>query len=530
MSSQAFSAGRVAVATAASRVTGFVRTVVLAGILGASAVADAYNGANTFPNMVYAVLLGGVLSSVVVPVLARSRLRGRVDDEAFVQRLLVVSVLGMLTITACVVAAAPWIAGAFVAERPQRDLATAWSYMFLPQVLFYGVAAMATAILQVRNRFGAPAWAPVVNNVIVIATVVVFVAVPGPAVLTPSTINSAQLAVLGAGTTLGIIGQSLWCVVLLRRSGFRWRWRVRLLPYTWRPLVVGSSMAGWVFVYVAASQVGVAVVTRAAFDHQSVSAYTYADLLLQMPYGILAVSILTVLTPRIANAVAADHTATLRAQLRTGARYLLALSIPVAGALAVFAPTAATLVFVGNIDSEQARQIGQAVAASAFGLPFLALVMLQLRVFYGQGDTRTPALINVAMVSVKVSAITVGIHALNGIPVVVVLCASGALSYLVGAVAGHLILRHRFGLLGFRRVAETSARAGLLTLCAAVSALGTMWAADQSSPTTDTVITNILTLGAGTLLSTCVFAYLLRIVRIPEVTHAGRLAMRLASR
>lgn len=520
----------MAVATLFSRVTGFGRTVLLAGVLGVSAVADAYNGANVFPNMIYSLLLGGVLSSVVVPVLARSRLRDRAVDDAFVQRFLSAALIVALVVTAAMMCLAPTLSALFVEPGPQRDLTRIWAYWFLPQVFFYAVAALVTAVLNVRGRFGAPSWAPVINNVIVIATLGAFLAMPGPTTLAPATISTAQILVLGAGTTVGIVGQAVWCVVILRRTGFRWRWKVRIVPYTLRPLRIGSQMAGWILLYVIASQVGVAVATRVAFDHQSVSTYAYADLLVQLPYGVVAVSILTVLAPRMAGAAAGGHDETLRAQLRLGARYLSALLIPVAGAFVVVAPTVTSAIFIGRVAAADAELIGDAVAVSMFGLPALGLVMLQLRACYSAGDTRTPALINVLMVLVKVSVIMLGTTLAPAVPTVVVLCVSGSTSYVVGAVAGHFALRRRYGLLGFRRVAETGTRAAVVTVVAAALAALTMGVAraEIELPTEFLGAAVVATIGAA--VGAAAFASLLRIVKVPEISRAVTTAHRLIAR
>lgn len=492
-------------------------------------MADAYNGANVFPNMIYSLLLGGVLSSVVVPVLAQSRLRGRAVDDAFVQRVLVAAVLASLLVTVVVVCAAPALSAFFVDDGPQRDLTRMWTYCFLPQVFFYAIAALVTAVLNVRGRFGAPSWAPVINNVIVIATLGVFLLVPGPTVLSPATISTTEILALGAGTTAGIIGQAIWCVLILRRTGFRWHWRVRLLPHTMRPIRVGARMTGWLLVYVAASQLGVSVVTRVAFDHQSVSTYAYADLLVQLPYGVIAVSILTVLAPRMARAMALGQPGYLRVELRRGASYLVALLIPIAGAFMILAPTVSTLVFTGQVATHDATLIGQAVAASVFGLPALALVMLQLRACYAANDTRTPALINVLMVAIKVAAIVGGISFVPAVPVVIILCVSGSLSYLVGAVVGHVVLRHRYGLLGFRRVAETASRSALVTLIAAAAAIVAMWMARQLHLVPSGFVGSMLIAIVGASAGIAAFAYLLRIVRVPEISRTITIVRQLAA-
>lgn len=451
--------GAVAVATAASRATGLVRTLALAAVLGTAAVGDAYNGANSMPNMVYELLLGGVMSSVFVPALARARLRGRTCSRVFTQRLLLATVLAAAAVTTLAVACAPILVTALVSDAEQSQLATVLAYLLLPEIFFYAIAATVTAVLNVRDSYAPAAWAPVVNNLVVLATVGVFAAVPGPVTLLPSTMTTAQVLVLGVGTTTGIVVQAIWTVAALRRTGFRWSWQVRPVPYTWRPVRVGATLLGWVLLYVAISQVGVAVVLKAAFSHGGVSTYTYADLLFQVPYGILGVSLLTVLMPRISHAVAVGDRDGLVSDMGRAARYSVVALVPAAVAMALLGPMLTTVLFVGRIDVDAARLIGVALALSAFGLPPFALVMLQMRVFYAGSDMRTPTLINAGMVATKIAVVALVVTTLPDSSIVVMLPVASSLSYLVGAVSGHLALRRRYGLLGFHNVLGTFSRA-----------------------------------------------------------------------
>ncbi|NKR39702.1 hypothetical protein GS490_06540 [Rhodococcus hoagii] len=143
------------------------------------------------------------------------------------------------------------------------------------------MAGTVTAVLNVRDSYTPAGWAPVVNNLVVLATIGVFAVMPGPVTLVPSSLTTSQVFVLGIGTTAGIVGQAAWAVAALRRTGFRWSWRVRPVPYTWRPVRIGMQLLGWVGLYVTVSQIGVAMVFRVASHHGGVSTYTYADLLLR---------------------------------------------------------------------------------------------------------------------------------------------------------------------------------------------------------------------------------------------------------
>ena len=396
----------MAVASLASRITGFLRTLALVAALGvtASRVADAYNVANTLPNMVYTLLIGGVLSSVIIPLIVHAQEHDPDRGEAYTQRLLSWGTAGLAIVTTVAVVAAPWISGIFPAPAAERDLITIFATLLLPEIFFYGLGALYTAVLNTRGVYGPPAWASVLNNVVTIVTVGVFALLPGPSVLTEKSITTAQILVLGVGTTLGIVAQALFLIPYLKRSGFRWRWRFRASSAETVPMSEVRTLAGWVLGYVAFSQIGVYVINRVAIQYKGgVSTFTYGDLLFQMPYGIIAVSLLTALMPRMSRSAARDDAAGVIADLSLGARLSAVGLVPITGFLMVLAPTMVTVIFsYGRSDASDGRNVGVLLALGAFGLLPFAIVMLQLRVFYALRDTRTPTLINAFMVGTKV--------------------------------------------------------------------------------------------------------------------------------
>ncbi|MEU4412536.1 murein biosynthesis integral membrane protein MurJ [Nocardia salmonicida] len=507
--------GGVALAGVVSRLTGFVRTLVVAAVLGTAAVGDAYNGANNLPNMVYELLLGSVLASAVIPVLTQARRRGRKRSREFTQRLMVATMLVLAVVTLISVLCAPWIVRGFVADAEQRRLATVLAYLLLPQIFFYGISVVVGAVLNVRDSFATAAWAPVVNNIIVLGTCAVFVALPGPVTLTPASMTTAQILTLGIGTTAGIAGQAAWVAAALRRDGFSWSWRVRPLPYTWRPVRAGLPMMGWLLVYAVISQIGVAITMRIAFDYGGVSIYTYAELLFQVPYGILAASILTVLMPRISRAAALGDHAAVVADLARGARYLSVALIPMTMAMALLGPGFTALVFTGRVDSDAAVLIGTAVACAAFGLAPFALVMLQMRVFYAYNDTRTPALLNLVMVTTKVSILVAAATVLTDRTVIVMLSVASSLAYVAGAIAGHILLRRRHGLLGFSTVATTVTRVAGATVLA--GAAGFCAVALTHASLDPGHLEQITALTAGAAVAMVVFAIAAYVIEIPEL-------------
>jgi putative peptidoglycan lipid II flippase len=464
-------AGTMAVATLVSRLTGLVRTMVLAAALGVLLVADAYNTANTLPNIVYELLLGGVLTSVVVPLLVHAQERDRDGGTAYAQRLATVGTAGLVVMTGLAILAAPLLTALLGLDGnpDQYRLATWLARILLIQIVFYGLGALAQAILNSRGVFGPPAWAPVLNNVVVIATGGLFIAASGPGDLTPATITSGQVWLLGIGTTLGIAAQALVVLPLLRKAGvpLRPRWGLRETG-----LREAGSLGLWVIGYVAISQIGVVVALRVAnaaghAEGLGSSAFTYASLLFQMPYGIIGVALLTALVPRMSRAAARHDVTGVVDDLALGTRLSALGLLPITAVLVVLGPSLAVVAFGrGNTSVEEAQGIGTALAIGAFGLLPMAVTLLQLRVFYAMKDARTPTLIQLGMVAVRVPLLLLVPAVVEPRQVVAGLMLVTGLTFLVGWALGHFALHRRLGPLRTRETFGQLARVAAATLVA----------------------------------------------------------------
>ncbi|WP_233495795.1 murein biosynthesis integral membrane protein MurJ [Geodermatophilus sp. TF02-6] len=467
-------AGTMAVATLVSRLTGFLRTAVLTAVLGVAAVGNAYTVANLLPNIVYELLLGGVLTSVVVPLLVGAQEEDADGGVRYAQRLMTLTVVGLSALTALAVLAAPaltWLMN--IRDDPdQVRLATWLARILLVEIVFYGVGALATAVLNARGVFGPPAWAPVLNNVVVIVTGGLFVLAGGPGPLTPVTITDTQVWVLGVGTTLGIAVQALVLLPLLGRHGvpLRPQWGLRGTG-----LGEAGSLGLWVVGYVLVSQVGVVVANQVAAAAAAAgglgnAALANANLLFQMPYGIIGVALLTALLPRMSRAAARGDVPGVVQDLSLGTRLSALGLLPITAALVVLGPAVATIAFGhGETTVAQARGIGVALAVGAFGLLPMAITLLQLRVFYAMKDARTPTLVQLGMVAVRVPLLLLVPVVVEPGQVVAGLMLVTSLTYVAGWGIGQAALRRRLGDVdGGRtrgpvlRIAAASLVAGLL--------------------------------------------------------------------
>jgi len=465
----------MALGTLVSRGTGFLRTALIASVIGV-AIGDAYNLANTLPNIVYELLLGGVLTSVVVPLLIAGAREGE-DEDAYAQRLLtlVALVLGAASIMAILLA--PWIVrlyslfGSGGLPKSEMALATLFARFFLPQIFFYGIGALMGAILNTRGRFAPPMWAPVLNNLVVIVTAIVFLFITHHAPQAGA-LSLTQRLVLSIGTTLGIVAQTVALVPALRAARFRLRPR-----WDWRGVGLGRAarLAGWVFVYVLANQIGYLVIINLASTVQfGISSYTYAFILFSLPHAIVAVSVITALLPRMSRSALEGRLDKVSSDLARGLKWAATVLIPAELLLLALSPLLATVVFAHfNLTLSSARFVGYVLTGFATCLLPFSIFQLQLRAFYSLHDTRTPALVNIAVNAVNLSADVIFFLLLHGRARIVGLSAGYALSYIVGAIMFAILLRRRIGSVRGAFVTRTFAR---LTV-AALPAVGVAWLA-----------------------------------------------------
>jgi putative peptidoglycan lipid II flippase len=511
--------GTMALGTVASRGTGFLRTAVLVAVLGVQGVPLAFTVANTAPNIVYELLLGGILTSTVVPLLVRAERGGY--GEAYAQRLLTLTVLVLGGTAVLLVALAPQVVDLYLNQDvdPQtRDLAVTFARFFLPQVLFYGVGAVLGAWLNTHQRFGPPMWAPVLNNLVVIATLGVFALLPGPDELTTSSITDTQVLVLGLGVTLGIVAQTVALLPALRDTGFRLTLRLDLRG---TGLGEAARLARWTFFYVVCNQLVLLVVVQLASGaplDRGYPSYTNAFLLWQLPHAVVAVSVITALLPAMSRAAHDDRLDVLRAQLDRGLRATTTLMVPAAVALAVLGPQVATTVFGhGRTSVDQARFIGELLAVFACGLVAFSAYQLQLRAFYALQDTRTPALVNLVVNAVTVSVDVALYVSLPDRWKVLGLAVGQASSYLVGVVVCTTVLARRVPRDPGGHVLRTAVRCLLACVLPAAVALVVARLAEQALGTATTG-SLVASLAGGAVLGVG-YVVAVRLLRVSEVDN-----------
>jgi putative peptidoglycan lipid II flippase len=449
----------MAAGTMVSRLTGFVRSAMVVAAIGAAVLGDTYQLAITLPTMLYILTVGGGLNSVFVPQLVRAMKEDGDGGEAYANRLLtlVTVILGALTVLA--VFAAPLLVRAMsvkLAENPEANEVTVTFVRYcLPSIFFMGIHVVMGQILNARGRFGAMMWTPVLNNIVIMATVGAFLWVYGSADdsgLTVRNIPPEAVRLLGIGTVLGLVVQSLAMVPYLRASGFRIRPR-----FDWRGHGLGKAarLAKWTVLFVLANQAGVLVVTQlstwaqesaAADGHAGAgwTAYSQAQLIWNMPQAIITVSVMAALLPRLSRAASDGDTGAVRDDISQGLRNSAVAIVPIAfGFLALGVPMC-TLIY-GPSGLDAARSMGYALMAFGVGLIPFSVQYVVLRAFYAYEDTRTPFFNTVIVAAANAVASAACFVILPAEWAVVGMAASYGLAYVVGVGIAWRRLRLRLG-------------------------------------------------------------------------------------
>lgn len=456
------SSGLVALGTALSRLTGFARLAAITYAIGLGALTDTYTLANNTPNIVYELLLGGVLSATLVPVFVQHT---EEDDHEGTSAVITVATVALIAIVVAGMLAAPWIVRIYTmtAEEgvaaEQREVATSMLRLFMPQMLFYGLTAMATAVLNARRRFSAPAFAPVLNNLLVTG---MLLALPRVAGHTP-TLDDVRddrglLLLLGLGTTAGIVVMTLVLLPAVRSSGFRFTWNFDRRDPAVREV---GRMSGWTLGYVVANQAALLVVLLLANRQVSgVASYTAAYIFFLLPHALVAVSLMTTIVPDLASAWRRRDTETYRDRFSLGVRLMTLVVLPAATGYVLLAkPIIRALLEHGALGAQPdaAGLAADNLAMFGIGLLGYSIYLFTLRGFYALSDTRTPFFLCVVQNALNIMLALI-LEPTMGVPG---LALAYGLAHSIAAVVALATLRARVGQLDITRILESVVRIGV---------------------------------------------------------------------
>ena len=529
MSSVMRSSTLMASGTVVSRLTGILRDVAAAAALGFYLVADAFSLGNSLPTIIYILVVGGALNAVFVPQLVRRMQDDPDGGQAYADRLLTIVGTALLALSVVAVIAAPLIVDLYTPDdypQAEFELAVAFARLCLPQILFYGIYSMLSQVLNARGRFGAPMFAPIANNIIAIATFLLFIAIAGTSAATDGNLTSSQVLILGIGTTLGVALQALILIPILLRSGHVWR-----LRFDWRDAGLGRAgiLAFWTVALVLVNQATYVVIARLATQANvdataagvtaaGLTTYQKAHLVFMLPHSVITVSIVTAMLPALSRLAHSGDLARVGREIGSTMRLASAFIIPIAAILMITGSGLAVLIFgYGAAVPAQAAIMGQIVSVFMIALLPFTLFYVLLRGFYALEDTRTPFFITLAFSLVwLVLAVPLFRIVGSGGPQVASLALAYGVSYWVGMTVSWILLARRLGGIDSARTLKALLRMAAAGAIALLVMLGTRallvaYVTGLGSQDKGSVLVMVVTVSAVGTLSYLAAALLLRI-------------------
>jgi putative peptidoglycan lipid II flippase len=524
----------MAAGTVVSRMSGFVRSALLAAALGASLHADIFNIANTIPNMLYILLAGGVVNAVLVPQLVRAMRHDADGGEAYTNRIITLAGLFLGVVTVLLVVAAPWVMKVFLAPcydhasmAAQRESVIAFARFCLPQVFFYGMFVLVGQILNSRGRFGPMMWAPIANNVISVAVLVIYLVAFGPAqgVEVFGGFSSHEELLLGLGSTLGIVAQFLILVPYLRSAGFHYRPR-----FDFRGTGLGHTLrlGMWTVLFVIVNQIAYTVVVRLASsgtasctggstDGTGYTVYSQTFLIMMVPHSIVTVSLATAILPRLAARAAGSDLPGMARTLSETLRSALAVVIPFALLIPLISVDVAHVIWGYGAAADEFSAYAPSLSLFGVGLVFFTVHYLMLRGFYALERNRTVFWIQCAVGATNIAAAVVLVRATDARHTSPALVLAYTASYAVGAAISYGVLRRMLG--GLRTPTLVRYLVRLLIAAGAATAVAAVLAhlLDRMDGDPGRLVA-VAVLGLVGVVDLLVFVVVARALRLSEVT------------
>lgn len=535
-----------------SRMLGIVRASLLVAIIGTETAGDAFNLANTLPNVFYMLAAGGILNSVLIPALTRAM---KLEDggKEFTDRVVTTALVAMAVITVLVLLGAGVFVSVLSGNRSDgfQPLALAFALICLPQIFFYGVFALLGQILNVKGRFGAFAWAPFVANVVAVLGLVIFIvifpevsgagrdAAQQQDALDPEGWTPAMIWLFAGSATVSVVAQALCLVPALRRAGYRYRPRFGL-----QGLGGVSRLALWAFAGLAISQVGffnTQWVLNKAADRANrppddplgaTSVYSLAFTIFMLPHAFIAVSIITALFPRLSAAAAAGDIERLKADFRRGLMLPMVANVPVMVFIMVAAAPIVAFIYSGT-SGEPIVLASIVLVVMVLGIVPFGIDLLCYRLFFAIEDGKSPLLMQAVLTGTSLlsGAVTLLVDPKWAIAIV---AAGQTLGNVASSATGVYLLRKRFGSLGLGQIVDSTARIGVAAAVAGLLASGTITVlspilGEPSAPPTS-AFTRLFTMGTVVSFSgvffVVVYVALAHVLKVREIRDLADMVRR----
>lgn len=520
----------MAAGTIVSRFTGLIRNLLTVAALGTAIFADTFNVANTIPTILYILLAGGALNAVFVPQLVRSM---REDDDggsAFASRLLTSVTSLLFLITALGIVLAPLITRIYAPKfslpgfETERSLTITFMRYCLPQILMMGIFVILSQIGNARGKFGPMMWAPVLNNLVGIAVLLIFLTVAPD--VNASTISPNQTALLGIGTTLGFVIQALILIPVVKKSGLNLKVR-----FDWRNSDLKKSfrLGGWTLLFVLINQIGylviVKVATSAAVQAKiegittgvGFTPYSYAYFIFILPHSIITVSVITALLPRISRLAHEKKDEAVKKNLVDSLQNIAVATAPSTLIFIVFGTAISAVLYAGT-SADDSRQIGLVLAGFAIGLIPFSTMPLLLRGFYAYEDTKTPVIINIVSTGLMMILAVVAENLIPFRYVTIALAVILGISNLVGTLLCIRALERRVGRFPRARLFVTHIKLLLLASLALIPGALVYLLVDRLMPSGAGWLSNAVALASAGACFSLTYIYVGRLAKVNEIT------------
>ena len=493
--------------TLLSRITGVVRNVVVVAVLGVTFLGNTYQSANTVPNLLFELLAAGVLQAVLIPTLVELADQGNPEEAEHVAR----SVLGLAGAALAVLAgigflAAPLVMRVLVSgvddphlRAQQVHLGTILLWFFLPQVVLYASNMVATGVLNAKGHFAVPVIAPLLNNVVVTGSYLLFAYLRHGAAPTLD-LSGAQTAVLGLGTTLGVVAFCAAPIIVAVRGGTSLRPR-----FDWHHPRVRriARLGGWAAGFLAATNALLGVVLVLANRVEGgVVAWNLGFTIFLLPHALVALPVLTALFPTMSRHAAGGNDVAYQRAVASGIRGIAYLVLPAGALMLALSLPLARVLQVGAFHGSGIGEVAGAVAAFGPGLIGYGIFLFLARALYATGDTRTPTLVNLGVVVGAAVAMIISFAVVHGDGRIAALAAAHSAAYVVGSVVLFRVVRARSA--GSGDGLGALGRSLGASIAGAVVAGGAMWLVGQAIGGRGR-LHSMLDLGAGGLVGLVVY-------------------------
>ncbi len=472
----------MAVGTAFSRVSGFLRSALLVAALGQALRGDLFNVANTLPNMIYILVAGGVFNAVLVPQLVRSQKSDADGGNAYASRVITLAALVLGAVTIVLIVLTPPLIRLFLPDKYDDPALAAHlqsiivlTRLCLPQVFFYAMFVLVGQILNARGRFGPMMWAPIANNAVAVLMLCAYLWLYGRAGTDQQqqALSGSQELLLGIGSTLGIVLQLLILLPYLRAAGFRYRPR---FDFRDAGLTRTLSLGLWTVLFVVINQLAYVVVVRLAsgatatdpLQGTGYTVYANAFLILMVPHSIITVSLATAILPTISGYASEDRLREVGATIASTLRTTLAIVLPIAALLAVLAPDVCNVLYGWGKTDRAGLTAAPTLLLFTPGLVFFTVHYLMLRGFYALEQTRRVFFVQCSIAATNIVLALVLVSRVSAHDTAPALAVAYLGAYAVGSMISYATLQRVLGGL------ETPALVRFLVRMAVAVALGAL--------------------------------------------------------